>query len=146
MFNLFRKSPSEDDVETLKRALSPGAVTVVSASCCSAGAAQVDEQVVASAREALAAAGLDWPVGMLTVTRAQAVLPRVTRELDAAQAALAGQVNNLFMNHGLSAFPVLLAHQRVVSYGGVPDAALVARALPARQARAEDGKTHAPPA
>lgn len=79
---------------------------------------------------AIQLANLDWPVMTVTVTQAQAALGRITAELDAAQGALAAQVSELFMSHGLNAFPVLLVNQKLVSYGGAPDHHLIRASLP----------------
>lgn len=130
MFGLFKKGSQDEDNAVIKRALSPEIVVVVSASCCMQGTADIDAQAEASAQAALKAANLDWPVMTVTVTQAQSTLGRVSGELDATQGALAAQVSELFMSHGLSAFPVLLVNQRLVSYGGAPDQALVLKALP----------------
>jgi len=144
MLGFFKKGSQDEDNTVIKRALSPEVVVVVSASCCMQGTADVDAQAEASARSALKAANLDWPVLTVTVTQAQSTLGRVSGELDATQGALAAQVSELFMSHGLSAFPVLLVNQRLVSYGGAPDQALILKALPAtpdaalRQAAHED--------
>ena len=130
MLGFFKKGSQDEDSAAIKRALSPEVVVVVSASCCMQGTADVDAQAEASAQAALKAANLDWPVLTVTVTQAQSTLGRISGELDAAQGVLAAQVSELFMSHGLSAFPVLLVNQRLVSYGGAPDQALVLKALP----------------
>lgn len=130
MLGLFKNKSADADIATVKRALGPQAVAVLSASCCMPGTAEVDAQADAAARAALASAQLDWPLLHVTVTQAQSVLPRVSGELDPAQRALADQVTALFLTHGLSVFPIVLAHQRLVSYGGAPQAALILKALP----------------
>lgn len=129
MFGFFNKT-SDADIAQVKRALGNDAVVVLSASCCMPGTTQVDEQIEASARSALAAAKLDWPVLTVTVTTAQTILPKITSELNAAEAALAQQVSELFMAHGLSAFPIVMIDQKLLSYGGVPDQAMIQNALP----------------
>lgn len=132
MLGFFKKSSKNEDVAVIKRALSPEVVVVVSASCCMQGTGEVDARAEASAREALKLANLDWPVMTVTVTQAQSTLGRVAGELDAAQGALAAQVSELFMSHGLNAFPVLLVNQRLVSYGGAPDHSLIRESLPSK--------------
>lgn len=128
MFGLSRK-PRADDAALVKRALGPGVVVVLSASCCMSGTHEVDAQLDAVARRSLDARGLDWELLVLTVTQAQSVLANISNELSADQAALAKQVSELFFSAGLGAFPMLLVNQRLVSYGGVPDQALVDAAL-----------------
>ena len=128
MFGFFNKA-SDADIAQVKRALSTDAVVVLSASCCMPGTHQIDEQIEAAARTALAAAKLDWPVLTVTVTTAQTILPKITSTLNAAEAALAQQVSELFMAHGLSAFPIVIVDQKLLSYGGVPDPAMIQNAL-----------------
>lgn len=129
MLGIFKKKSDEDTV-VIKRALGPEVMVVISASCCMQGTAEVDAQLEAVAQAALDSARLDWPVLTVTVTQAQSTLGRISGELDEAGAAVARQVSELFMSYGLSAFPVLLVNQRLVSYGGVPDQALIRKALP----------------
>ncbi|KJZ55952.1 hypothetical protein PspCFBP13506_11775 [Pseudomonas sp. CFBP13506] len=129
MFGLFNKA-SDADIAQVKRALGQEAVVVLSASCCMPGTNQIDEQIEASARAALTATLLDWPVLTVTVTAAQTILPKITSELNAAEAALAQQVSELFMAHGLSAFPIVIVDQKLLSYGGVPDQVMIQNALP----------------
>ena len=133
MFGLFKKGSHDEDSVIIKRALGPDVVVILSASCCMQGTADIDTQVEASARAALEAANLDWTLLTVTVTQAQNTLGRVSGELDDTQGALAGQVSELFLSHGLSAFPVLIVNQRLVSYGGAPDQELVRKALPSSQ-------------
>lgn len=130
MLGLFKSGSQDADNAAIKRALSPEVVVVVSASCCMQGTADVDARAEAAARTALKTASLNWPVLVVTVTQAQSALGRISGELDATQGALAAQVSELFLTHGLTAFPVLLVNQRLVSYGGAPDEALVLNALP----------------
>lgn len=66
----------------------------------------------------------------VTVTKAQTILPKITSELNAAEGALAQQVSELFMAHGLSAFPIVIVDQKLMPYGGVPDQAMIQDALP----------------
>ncbi len=129
MFGLLSKKPDET-TQRVRQALKPEVATVLSASCCMQGTQQADAAVEAVARAALAEAGLAWPVLTVTVTQAQSALGRIARELSPAEAQLAQQVSELFASAGLGAFPVLLMNQRILSYGGVPDAALVRAALP----------------
>lgn len=129
MFGFFNKA-SDADIAQVKRALGDDAVVVLSASCCMPGTGQVDEQIEKAAQMALAAVKLDWPVLTVTVTMAQTILPKITSELNAAEAALAQQVSELFMAHGLSAFPIVIVNQKLLSYGGVPDQAMIQKALP----------------
>ncbi|UXY15880.1 hypothetical protein N8I74_02360 [Chitiniphilus purpureus] len=129
MFGLFKKG-SDDDSALVKQALSPQTVAVVSASCCVRGTADIDAAAQAAAHAALQSAHLDWPVVTVTVTQAQSALGRISGELDSGGAKVAQQVSELFMSHGLSAFPVLIVNQRLVSYGGAPDQELVGKALP----------------
>jgi hypothetical protein len=128
MLDFFKKT-SEEDVNQVKRALGPDAVVVVSASCCMAGTSQVDEEIEATARNALAEIVLDWPVITITVTKAQSILPKISAELSVKAGELASQVSELFMTHGLSAFPIIIVDQTVVSYGGAPDQAMILNAL-----------------
>ena len=128
MLGFFKKA-SEDDINQVKRALGTEAVVVVSASCCMPGTSQVDEQIEATARAALTEAELDWPVMTLTVTTAQSILPKISAELNAQEAELARQVSELFMAHGLSAFPIVIVDQILLSYGGVPEQAMILSAL-----------------
>jgi predicted regulator of amino acid metabolism with ACT domain len=129
MFGFFNKA-SDADIAQVKRALGNEAVVVLSASCCMPGTNEVDEQIEKAAQAALAAAKLDWPVLTVTVTTAQTILPKITSELNAAEGALAQQVSELFMAHGLSAFPIVIVDQKMLSYGGVPDQAMIQGALP----------------
>ncbi|MGE8410177.1 MULTISPECIES: hypothetical protein [Pseudomonas] len=129
MFGFFNKA-SDADIAQVKRALGNDAVVVLSASCCMPGTNEVDEQIEKAAQAALAAAKLDWPVLTVTVTTAQTILPKITSELNAAEGALAQQVSELFMAHGLSAFPIVIVDQKLLSYGGVPDQAMIQGALP----------------
>jgi len=129
MFGFFNKA-SDADIAQVKRALGNEAVVVLSASCCMPGTNEVDEQIEKAAQAALAAAKLDWPVLTVTVTTAQTILPKITSELNAAEGALAQQVSELFMAHGLSAFPIVIVDQKLMSYGGVPDQAMIQDALP----------------
>lgn len=129
MFGFFNKA-SDADIAQVKRALGNDAVVVLSASCCMPGTNEVDEQIEKAAQAALAAAKLDWPVLTVTVTTAQTILPKITSELNAAEGALAQQVSELFMAHGLSAFPIVIVDQKLLSYGGVPDQAMIQGELP----------------
>ena len=129
MFGFFNKA-SDADIAQVKRALGNEAVVVLSASCCMPGTNEVDEQIENAAQAALAEARLDWPVLTVTVTTAQTILPKITSELNAAEGALAQQVSELFMAHGLSAFPIVIVDQKLLSYGGVPDQAMIQGALP----------------
>ena len=133
MFGLLSKKPDETSL-LVHQALGPGVAAVLSASCCMQGTQQADAAVEAVARAALADAGLDWPVLTVTVTQAQSALGRIARNLTPAEAQLAQQVTELFASSGLGAFPLLLLNQRLLSYGGVPDLALVRTALPAQGA------------
>lgn len=129
MFGFFNKA-SDAEIAQVKRALGNEAVVVLSASCCMPGTNEVDEQIEKAAQAALAAAKLDWPVLTVTVTTAQSILPKITSELNAAEGALAQQVSELFMAHGLSAFPIVIVDQKLMSYGGLPDQAMIQGALP----------------
>lgn len=133
MFGFFNKA-SDADIAQVKRALGNDAVVVLSASCCMPGTNEVDEQIEKAAQAALAAAKLDWPVLTVTVTTAQTILPKITSELNSAEGALAQQVSELFMAHGLSAFPIVIVDQKLLSYGGVPDQAMIQGALPTTMA------------
>ncbi len=128
MFGFFKKADPAA-AETLRRALGPEVAVVVSASCCTTGMAEVDERTVSHCQQALAEAGLGWPVMKVTISEAQAALSRVSSRLDERQRALAQQVTQLFMTQGLSAFPLLIVDQHVVSYGGVPGVELLRQAL-----------------
>jgi hypothetical protein len=134
MFGLFKKV-SPEDAGTVTQALSPRVAVVVSASCCSTGMADVDERTEAACRQALAQAGLDWPVLRITISHAQSIISRVASQLDGPQQRLAQQVTQLFMTQGLSAFPVLIVDQHVVSYGGVPGPELLRESLVRLQAQ-----------
>lgn len=93
------------------------------------GTSQVDEEIEATARNALAETTLDWPVITITVTTAQSILPKISAELSVNARELASQVSELFMTHGLSAFPIIIVDQTLVSYGGAPDQAIILSAL-----------------
>lgn len=129
MFGLFNKAPPEGDLALVKQALGPDVAVLVSASCCTQGTADIDARAEEAVRKALDDAGLDWPVLNLTLTQAQRALGALEGRLDPAEARLAGQVSELFMSHGLTAFPVVMVSQRLVSFGGAPDVALVRTAL-----------------
>ncbi|WP_243055076.1 hypothetical protein [Pseudomonas sp. BP01] len=129
MLGFFNKA-SDADIAQVKRALGNDAVVILSASCCMPGTNQVDEQIESAARAALAATKLDWPVLTVTVTTAQTILPKITSALNPAEAALAQQVSELFMAHGLSAFPIVIVDQKLLSYGGVPDQTMIQDTLP----------------
>ncbi|AIN61053.1 hypothetical protein [Pseudomonas soli] len=129
MFGFFNKA-SDADIAQVKRALGNDAVVVLSASCCMPGTNEVDEQIEKAAQAALAEAKLDWPVLTVTVTTAQTILPKITSELNSAEGALAQQVSELFMAHGLGAFPIVIVDQKLLSYGGVPDQEMIQGALP----------------
>ncbi|PFG52389.1 hypothetical protein ATG98_1409 [Marinobacter sp. LV10R520-4] len=128
MLDFFKKT-SKEDINQVKRALGPDAIVVVSASCCMPGTSQVDEEIEATARNALAETTLDWPVITITVTTAQSILPKISAELSVKAGELASQVSELFMTHGLSAFPIIIVDQTLVSYGGAPDQAMILNAL-----------------
>lgn len=134
MLGLFNKKPNEA-AEQLLQALSSDSATIVSASCCMQGTADTDAALKAVTRAALDARGLDWPLLTVTVTQAQSSLSAITGNLDARGQAVAQQVSELFMSHGLTAFPVLIINQQVIAYGGVPDIDLVLKALPGPAAR-----------
>nr|WP_288453952.1 hypothetical protein [uncultured Pseudomonas sp.] len=129
MFGLFNKA-SEADIALVKRALGKEAVVILSASCCTPGTTAVDEELEKGAQAALTAAKLDWPVLTITVTTAQTILPKITSELTPAEGALAQQVSELFMAHGLSAFPIVIVDQNLLSYGGIPDQTMIQGVLP----------------
>lgn len=143
MFGLLRKVPRNEDGDLLRRALGPEVAVLISASCCAPGTQAVDAQAEAALRAALASARLDWPLLMVTITQAQRALPTLSSELDTLAKALAAQVSELFMWHGLAAFPVVLVSQRLVSYGGAPDQALILDALRKATASGADGEAHA---
>lgn len=128
MFDFLKKT-SKEDINQVKRALGSHAIVVVSASCCMLGTSQVDEEIEATARNALAETTLDWPVITVTVTTAQSILPKISAELSVKARELASQVSELFMTHGLSAFPIIIVDQTLVSYGGAPDQAIILSAL-----------------
>jgi hypothetical protein len=128
MFDFLKKT-SKEDINQVKRALGSHAIVVVSASCCMPGTSQVDEEIEATARNALAETTLDWPVITVTVTTAQSILPKISAELSVKARELASQVSELFMTHGLSAFPIIIVDQTLVSYGGAPDQAIILSAL-----------------
>ena len=128
MFDFLKKT-SKEDINQVKRALGSHAIVVVSASCCMPGTSQVDEEIEATARNALAETTLDWPVITITVTTAQSILPKISAELSVNARELASQVSELFMTHGLSAFPIIIVDQTLVSYGGAPDQAIILSAL-----------------
>jgi hypothetical protein len=128
MFGFFKKADPAG-TESLRRALGPEVAVVVSASCCTTGTAEVDERTFLHCQQALAEAGLGWPVMKVTISDAQATLGRVASQLDERQRALAQQVTQLFMTQGLSAFPLLIVDQHVVSYGGVPGVDLLRQAV-----------------
>lgn len=129
MFGIFKNPNANQDAALLKQALSPEVAVVVSASCCMQGTADTDAKVQAAVQSALSKAGLPWPVLTVTVTQAQSTLGRISGELTEQQGQLAREVSELFLSTGLSAFPVLIVNQRIVSYGGVPGDQLVAEAL-----------------
>ena len=131
MFGFFKNPDADKDAALIKQALGPDVAVVVSASCCMQGTDTADSAVEAVARAALQAAGLAWPVLTLTVTQAQNTLGRVSGQLTEPQGKLARDVSELFLATGLSAFPVLIVNQRLVSYGGVPGKQLVTDALKA---------------
>lgn len=143
MFGLLRKAPRDDDGKLLRRALGPEVAVLISASCCAPGTQAADAVAETELRAALAAAQVDWPLLVVTITQAQRTLPTLAGELDAAGEALAAQVRDLFMWHGLAAFPVVLVSQRLVSYGGAPDRALILDALRKATRSAAGGETHA---
>lgn len=128
MLGFFKKT-SKEDINKVKRALGPDAVVVISASCCMPGTAQIDEQIETTARSALAKTTLNWPIITITVTTAQPILPKISAELSVKERELAGQVSELFMAHGLNAFPIIIVDQTLISYGGVPDEAMILNAL-----------------
>lgn len=130
MLGLFNKKP-DGNADQLRQALSKNSVAIVSASCCMQGTAETDAALESVVRAALDSRALDWPLLTVTVTQAQSSLPAVTRSLDPQGAAVAQQVSDLFMSHGLTAFPVLIVNQQVIAYGGVPHVDLVLKALPA---------------
>jgi hypothetical protein len=129
MFGFFRNPNANNDAALLKQALGPEVAVVVSASCCMQGTADSDAKVEATVQSALKAAGLEWPVLTVTVTQAKSTLGRISGELTEQQGRVAAEVSELFLSSGLSAFPVLIVNQRIVSYGGVPGEQLVTEAL-----------------
>ncbi|MFG6439803.1 hypothetical protein [Roseateles sp. LKC17W] len=129
MFGFFKNPHASNDAALVKQALGPHVAVIVSASCCVQGTADTDAKVDAVVQSALKKAGRDWPVLTVTVTQAQSTLGTIARELDEAQSQVAREVSELFATTGLSAFPVLIVDQHIVSYGGVPGEALVTDAL-----------------
>lgn len=129
MFGLFKSHQTSNDASLLKQALSPDVAVVVSASCCMQGTADTDREVEAVVRRSLDKAHLDWPVLTITVTQAQNALGKVSGELNQNQARIAQEVSELFLSTGLSAFPILIINQRIISFGGVPGDELVTQAL-----------------
>lgn len=129
MFGLFKNPNADKDAALIEQALGPDVGVVVSASCCMQGTETTDSAVEAVAKAALQEAGLTWPVLTVTVTQAQNTLGRVSGRLTEQQGKLARDVSELFLSTGLSAFPVLIINQRLVSYGGIPGEKLVKDAL-----------------
>jgi hypothetical protein len=128
MFGFFKKANPEE-AEMIRSALGPRVAVVVSASCCTTGMTEFDERTLAQCRQALADAGLDWPLMKVNISDAQSMLGRIASQLDSRQRGLAQQVTQLFMTQGLSAFPLLILDQHVVSYGGVPGPDLLRQIL-----------------
>lgn len=129
MFGFFKDSQVDEDAELMKQALGPNVAVVVSASCCMQGTAPADDKIEAITKAVIESEGLDWPVLTVTVTQAQSSLGRISGQLTDKQAEVARAVSELFLSTGLSAFPVLVVNQRIVSYGGVPGEQLVRDAV-----------------
>ena len=119
--NVFAGSANrEQDDAALRQALSGKTAAIISARCCSAGAAAQDEVLEARVKALLAEKGLDWPVVVVTITQAQSALGRVGPGLGDTERGLSQEIQGLFMNHGLTVFPALIVDQKLVCYGGVP--------------------------
>ena len=119
--NVFAGSASrEQDEAALRQALSGKTAAIISAKCCSAGAGAQDDLLEERVKAILADKGLDWPVGVITITQAQSALGKVVPTAGEAERALAQEIQGLFMNHGLAVFPALILDQTLVCYGGVP--------------------------
>lgn len=119
--NPFAASPAKNaDDALLRQVLSPKTAAVISARCCAPAAAAQDDQLLATVQTALQATALDWPTVTIAITQAQAAMGRISSTLTAAESALAQDIQGLFMNNGLTVFPVLILDQTVYSYGGVP--------------------------
>jgi hypothetical protein len=129
MLGLFKNPNADKDAALVKQALGPDVAVVVSASCCMQGTGPTDGQVASVVQSVLDGEGLDWPVLTVTVTQAQSSLGRISGELGKRQRAVADEVSELFLSTGLSAFPVLIVNQRIVSFGGVPGETLVREAV-----------------
>ena len=113
-------STREKEDALLHQALSAKTATIISARCCSAGAAAQDELLEAAVKAALKDSGSDWNVVTITITQAQSSAGRVGASLSLQQANLIREIQALFMGNGLSIFPALILDQQLVSYGGVP--------------------------
>lgn len=110
----------EKEDALLRQALSAKTATVISARCCSAGAAAQDEVLEATVKAALKDSALDWNIVTITITQAQSSVGRIGASLSPVQAGLIQEIQGLFMSNGLSIFPALILDQKLLCYGGVP--------------------------
>lgn len=127
---------SADEVSAkLLRALSPGEVAVISASCCVSNAAAQDQAL----KQNLFAAGGNTdsrePIEV-TITEARRALPHLQRHLNPQQEAVVEKIQALVTNHGLGVFPLLLVGGQIAFYGGIPSADMIAAKLALVQEKA----------
>lgn len=132
---LFCGPAETGDIEARLRAtLQPGGVGVISASCCSPGAVELDEKMLSAANGALQELDATQSCLLISITDAQRVLSKLTPTLSPAEQRLVTQIQSLVATQGFSVFPVLVVDQKIAFYGGVPSAEMVAAKLPAAAA------------
>jgi hypothetical protein len=116
MFKWFTEKKTETGDKMLAL-LQRGGVGVLSASCCYAGAKALDDVLLADLR----ASGLrEDEIKTETITDAQRALPAIMNKLDPAQRELINTITGLFMQNGLTVFPMLLVDGQLAFYGGSP--------------------------
>lgn len=120
---------SADEVpEKLLRALSPGEVALISASCCVSNATALDQALKENLRAASGNTDSRQPIEV-TITEARRALPHLQRHLDPQQEAVVEKIQALVTNHGVGIFPLLLVGGQIAFYGGVPSVDMIAAKL-----------------
>lgn len=109
------------EIESIEKALQPGAVAVISIACCMPGGAG-DEAVLKVVSEGLAAADVAQAPILVSATEAQKFAMKMPGHLDASARRAIEQVMALFAQHGMSIFPVVLVDRHIAFYGGAPTA------------------------
>ena len=122
-------SPSNSSSSDLSSVIEPGAISVVSASCCSSTSAVNDDAMLNTVRDYIDREGLNKNINFITITDAQKALPELSKSLNAQQTQLVGQIQTLFTTQGLNVFPLLIVDQNIAFYGGIPTVDMLSEKL-----------------